>query len=124
MFMKGSELSEIISRFPVPEIKDSDTDEDLDYVETRDFEIKTANDIFNEVTEDYAGEEQDSCHITPLQATLISAMFLQYSIDNSKGSAVSKQEILDVIKKLAEVNGVEFDKPLSPALIEEGQYLH
>jgi len=122
--MKGSELSEIISRFPVPEIKDGDTDEELDYVGTRDFEIKTANDIFNEVTDDYAGEEQDSCHITPLQATLISAMFLQYSIDNSKGSAVSKQEILDVIKKLAEVNGVEFDKSLSPNLIEEGMYLH
>lgn len=122
--MKRSELSEIISRFPVPEIKDSDTDEDLDYVETRDFEIKTANDIFNEVTDDYAGEEQDSCHITPLQATLISAMFLQYSIDNSKDSSVSNQEILDVIKKLAESYGVEFDKPLSPDPIEEGMYLH
>lgn len=122
--MKRSELSEIISRFPVPEIKDSDTDEDLDYVETRDFEIKTANDIFEEVTDDYAGEEQDSCHITPLQATLISAMFLRYSIDNSKGSSVSNQEILDVIKKLTESYGIEFDKPLSPDPIEEGMYLH
>lgn len=120
--MKGK-LSEIISRFPIPEIRDSE-DKEMDYVDTRDYEVKQANDIFNEVTDNFAGEVENSCHITPLEATLISAMFLQYSIENSEGSNINKNEILDVVKKLAEINGVEFDAMLSSDLIEKGQHLH
>jgi hypothetical protein len=45
MFMKTRQLDEIISRLPVPEIKDGDTDKVMNYTETRDFEIKLASDI-------------------------------------------------------------------------------
>lgn len=124
--MKKSELSEIISRFPIPEIRDSDsdTDEEYDYADTRDFEVKEANDIYNDACGRYAGEEENSCHISPFQATLVSAMFLQYAIENSEGSDIGKNEVVDVVKKLAEINGVEFDQPLSPDPIEEGMYLN